>query len=107
MNQKEGNENFSYSNFLSLLSGGDSCPLIQEYPRPYQLVLSLIPLIADSTRAHTLSRLEEAVTLLTQNQNTLTTTQNALHSRLDKVISRLQSLKASSPAHSLRPSPPR
>ncbi|KAH1215008.1 hypothetical protein GmHk_13G036255 [Glycine max] len=53
-----------------------------------------------------LSCLEEAVTLLTQNHNTLTTTQTSLHSRLDEVISHLQALEASSPSHSPRPSPP-
>ncbi|XP_028198078.1 uncharacterized protein LOC114382700 [Glycine soja] len=42
--------------------------------------------MADNTRSHTLSRLEEAVTLLTQNQNTFTATQNSLHSRLDEAL---------------------
>ncbi|NP_001236952.1 uncharacterized protein LOC100527502 [Glycine max] len=62
--------------------------------------------MTDNTRGHTLSRLEETVTLLTQNQNTLTAIQNSLHSRLDKVITRFQSLEVSSPSMSPRPSPP-
>ncbi|KAH1243585.1 hypothetical protein GmHk_07G020633 [Glycine max] len=63
--------------------------------------------MVNNTRGHTLSRLEETITLFTHNQNTLTAIQNSLHSRLDKVISRFQSLEASSPSMSPRPSPPR
>ena len=98
MNQEESNEKFRNSSFLPLHSGGISWPLTQESFIPcYQLVLSLIPPMADNTRSHTISRLEEAVTHFTQNQNTLTTTQNSLHSRLDEVISCLQALETSSP----------
>jgi len=63
--------------------------------------------MANNTHSQTLSRLEEVVTLLIQNQNTLTTTQTSLHSRLDEIVSRLQALETASPTHSPRPPPPR
>lgn len=63
--------------------------------------------MADNTRSQTLSRLEEAITLLTQNQNILTATQNSIHSRLDDVTSRLHALETASPSPSPRSPPPR
>ena len=66
MNQEEDNENFRFLTLISLLLEVDSCPPIQEYLHPYQLVLPLTLPMADNTCSHTLSRLEEAVTLLTQ-----------------------------------------
>ena len=101
MNNGKGNKKFHKNSIFSpFYSGGSSCPLTQEQRHTYQLVLSLIPPMADNTRSHALSRLEEAVTLLT-------TTQTLLHSRLDEIASRLQALETPSPTLSLRPPPPR
>lgn len=56
--------------------------------------------MADGTRSHSLTRLEEAIALLTA-------TQSSLHSRLDDIASRLQNLESPSPSLSPRPSTPR
>lgn len=61
----------------------------------------------DNTRSYSLSRLEEVVTLLTQNQSALTSTQSSLHFKLDEVISLLHTLETASPIRSSRHQPPR
>ena len=63
--------------------------------------------MANNTRSQTLSRIEEAITLLTQNQNILTTTQNSIHSCLDDVTSCLHALETASPSPSPHSPAPR
>ena len=68
---------------LTFPSGCISWPRIQDplFTERHHLGLSLIPPMVDNTHSHFLSRLEEAVTLLTQNQSALTSTQSSLHVR--------------------------